>query len=364
LRQDSRIDANDANKFSEVAQMTVSAKFKVILVSVSAAMLVAGASAMAQELQGLQAKSGPRLDFPAGLATDGHAVYVSNSRNNTIEAIDAASKSLRIVAGKLFQQGSNDGTGDSARFNSPDGMAISGQDLYLCDTDNSDIRKVNIGSGTVTTIAGTANIGGTEDGTGSAAHFNLPTQIATDGTSLYVADSGNNSIRRITLADMKVKTIAGQPGAAGKTEGNPGKSQFSGPRGIAVDKKAIYVADTGNEVIRKIDISTLETSTIAGTGAEGDKDGPALEAQFNNPGAICTDGTMLYVLDADNHSIRKIDLTANTVTKLTLVNGHIGSGCALTSDGKQLYFSDTTENAVEVVDTTSGNFTTLYPPGQ
>ena len=243
-------------------------------------------------------------------------------------------------------------------------MTISGQNLYLCDTNNSDIRKINVASGTVTTIAGTANIAGTEDGTGPAAHFNLPTQIATDGTALYVADSGNSSIRRITLADMKVKTIAGSRARSGKTEGNPDKSLFSGPRGVAVDKKAIYVADTGNDVIRKIDISTLETSTIAGTGEEGDKDGPAMQAQFNNPGAICTDGALLYVLDADNHSIRKIDLTANTVTKLTLVNGHIGSGCALTSDGKQLYFSDTTENAVEVVDTTSGNFTTLYPPGQ
>ena len=114
---------------------------------------------MAQEAwHGLQAQSGPRLDFPAGLATDGRAVYVANSRNNTIEAIDATSKSLRIVAGKLFQQGSNDGVGDAARFNSPDGMTINGQDLYLCDTNNSDIRKINVGSGTVTTIAGTANI--------------------------------------------------------------------------------------------------------------------------------------------------------------------------------------------------------------
>ncbi len=347
--------------------MKVRANFKVIAVSISAAMLammVAGTPATAQDLQGLQAQSGPRLDFPAGLATDGRTVYVSNSRNNTVEAIDATSKSLRIVAGKLFQQGSNDGTGDSARFNSPDGMAISGQELYLCDTANSDIRKIDIGSGKVTTIAGTANISGTEDGNGSAAHFNLPTQIATDGTSVYVADSGNHTIRRITLADMKVKTIAGQPGTAGKTEGNQDKSQFSGPRGIAVDKTAIYVADTGNDVIRKIDISTLQTSTIAGTGAEGDTDGPAAQAQFNNPGALCTDGKTLYVLDADNHSIRKIDLAASTVSKLTLVNGHIGSGCALASDGKQLYFSDTTENAVEVVDTSSGNFTTLYPPGQ
>jgi DNA-binding beta-propeller fold protein YncE len=344
--------------------MRVLANFKVILASAAMlATLAVGASAFAQEMQGLQAQSGPRLDFPAGLATDGRSVYVANSRNNTVEAIDLTARSLRIVAGKLFQEGSNDGVGDAARFNSPDGMTINGQNLYLCDTNNSDIRQITV-SGTVTTVAGTANIGGTEDGTGAAAHFNLPTQIATDGTSLYVADSGNSAIRRITLADFKVKTIAGQAGTSGKTEGGPNKSLFSGPRGVAVDKKAIYVADTGNDVIRKIDINTLETSTIAGTGEEGDKDGPALQAQFNNPGAICTDGAFLYVLDADNHSIRKMDLNANTVTKLTLVNGHIGSGCALTSDGKQLYFSDTTENAVEVVDTTSGNFTTLYPPGQ
>jgi len=345
--------------------MRVFANFKMILAAAAAlAMLGVGASAMAQDLSaGVQSQTGPRLDFPAGLATDGRAIYVANSRNNTVEAIDATTKSLRIVAGKLFQEGSNDGVGDAARFNSPDGMTINGQNLYLCDTNNSDVRQITV-SGMVTTVAGTANIGGTEDGTGSAAHFNLPTQIATDGTSLYVADSGNSAIRRITLADFKVKTIAGQAGTSGKTEGGPNKSLFSGPRGVAVDKKAIYVADTGNDIIRKIDINTLETSTIAGTGEEGDKDGPALQAQFNNPGAICTDGAFLYILDADNHSIRKMDLNANTVTKVTLVNGHIGSGCALTSDGKQLYFSDTTENAVEVVDTTSGNFTTLFPPGQ
>jgi DNA-binding beta-propeller fold protein YncE len=346
--------------------MRVSANFKVILASAAAlAMVAAGSSARAQDglASGVQAQSGPRLDFPAGLATDGRAVYVANSRNNTIEAIDPASKSLRIVAGTLFQQGSNDGVGPAARFNSPDGMTMNGQNLYLCDTNNSDIRQITV-SGTVTTVAGTANISGTEDGTGSAAHFNLPTQIATDGTSLYVADSGNNSIRRITLADFKVKTIAGQSGTSGKSEGGVDKSLFAGPRGVAVDKKAIYVADTGNDIIRMIDISTLQTSTLAGTGEEGDKDGPAAEAQFNNPGAICTDGAFLYVLDADNHSVRKIDLAAKTVTKLTLVNGHIGSGCALTTDGKQLYFSDTTENAVEVVDTSSGNVSTLFPPGQ
>src|SRR5271170_7910383 len=98
--------------------MRVSANLKMILAS--AAIFAVAASASAQDLQGLQAQSGPRLDFPAGLATDGRAVYVANSRNNTVEAIDAASKELRIVPGRVLQHGSEDDSGDSARFNTPD----------------------------------------------------------------------------------------------------------------------------------------------------------------------------------------------------------------------------------------------------
>src|SRR5271170_4000161 len=164
--------------------MRVLPNFKMMLAAAATlAMLGVGASAIAQDLSaGVQSQTGPRLDFPAGLATDGRAIYVANSRNNTVEAIEAASKSLRIVAGKLFQQGSNDGSGDSARFNSPDGMTMVGQNLFLCDTNNSDIRQITVG-GLVTTVAGQANISGSEDGTGPSAHFNLPTQITTDGTS-------------------------------------------------------------------------------------------------------------------------------------------------------------------------------------
>src|SRR5260370_14801652 len=191
--------------------MRFSATFKISRAAAAILAMLAAGPARAQDLgAGTQAQAGRRLDFPAGRATDGRAVYVANSRNNTLEAVDATSKSLRIVAGTLFQQGSNDGVGPAARFNSPDGMTINGQDLYLCDTNNSDIRKINIGSGTVTTIAGTANIGGTEDGTGSAAHFNNPTQIPTDGTSPSVPDSGNNTITRLTLAPFQVKTTSGQ----------------------------------------------------------------------------------------------------------------------------------------------------------
>src|SRR5260370_29175894 len=276
--------------------MTLSASsLRMILASgAMLAMIGAGGPAIAQEtMSGMQSQTGPRLDFPAGLASDGRAVYVSSSRNNAITSIDLTSKSLTVVAGTIFQQGSNDGIGDAARFNSPDGMTIVGQDLYICDTNNSDIRKLNIPSRTVTTIAGTANIAGTEDGHGTAAHFNLPTQIATDGQALYIADSGNSAIRRITLADMNVKTIAGEAGTPGKTEGNAAKSMFSGPRGVAVDKKAIYVADTGNDVIRKIDISSMQPSTIAGTGEEHDNDGPGNQPHFTNPAPLCPAPTPL-----------------------------------------------------------------------
>jgi sugar lactone lactonase YvrE len=308
-------------------------------------------------------QTGPRLDFPAGLATDGTNLYVANSRNNTVDRIDLTGHSIALLAGQLFKGGTIDGTGASAMFSSPGGVALVGDNLYVSDTDNSTIRQIKVSSGTVSTVAGTANIPGTDDGRGASAHFNLPTQIAADpnGSRLFLTDSNNSTIRMIQLPDFVVKTIAGQAQTDGKVDGPPQKSQFNRPRGIATDGKFIYVSDTGNDIIRKIDVSTFNTSTLAGTGEEGDKDGAATEAQFNNPGAMATDGTSLYVTDADNHAIRKIDLATGAVSKVTLVNGHIGSGCAISKDGKIVYFSDTTENSVQQVDTSNGNVAPVYP---
>ncbi len=326
---------------------------------------IAGSSAPAlAQVPTATLQSGPRLDFPAGIATDNRTVYVANSRNNTIVAIDVVSHSITSVAGKNFKDGSNDGVGEAARFNSPDGIALVNRDLYVVDTNNSDLRKINLDTRAVTTVAGTANISGTEDGHATSAHFNLPSQVATDGKNIYISDSGNDTIRQLSLADGMVKTIGGQAQQTGKADGPASKSMFNGPSGVATDGKSVYVADTGNDEIRKIDLSTMTTSTIAGTGEEGSKDGPGAQAQFDNPGALCLNGNVLYVMDADSHSIRKIDTTSNNVTTLTQVNGHIGSGCGITSDGKTLYYSDTTENSVEATDTATGNFVSLYPLGQ
>ncbi len=258
--------------------------------------VVVGMPAVAKA-QAPQNNTGPRLDFPGGLATDGQAVYVANSRNNTVDRIDLTSHTIALLAGTLFKEGSTDGTGASAMFSSPSGVGLAGDALYVSDTNNSIIRKISLPGGVVTTAAGAPNIAGTDDGRGQAAHFNLPTQIAVDptGNRLFLTDTDNSTVRMIQLPDMIVKTIAGQAQTDGKADGPPNKSAFNRPRGIATDGKFVYVSDTGNDQIRKIDLSTMTTSTLAGTGEEGDKDGAGAEAQFNNPGAMATDGTNIYL---------------------------------------------------------------------
>ena len=333
-----------------------------IFIAVASFILVqsTAATARAQE-PSVPTTTGPRLDFPAGLATDNRTVYVASSRNNTVTAIDVASHAIRLVAGETFKEGNNDGSATGAHFNSPEGIALIGNSLYVVDTNNSDIRKIDLGAQQVTTVAGQANISGTEDGPATEAHFNLPTALATDGHDLFVCDSSNSTVRKISLSERKVTTIGGQAQTSGKDDGPIAKSSFSNPRGVATDGKVVFVADTGNDKIRKIDLGSSTVSTLAGTGEEGNTDGPPDKATFNNPGAMCLNGGNLYVMDSDNHAVRKIDTATGTVSTSTLVNGHIGSGCTLTSDGAMLYYADTTENSVQVMQTSNGQFNPLWP---
>lgn len=310
---------------------------------------------------GAQGAQGPRLDFPAGIATDGVAAYVANSRNDTVVKIDLASHVISAVAGKLFTSGSSDGRGDAALLSSPDGMALVGNALYVADTDNSTLRKIDLARLTVATAAGTANISGTEDGPASAAHFNMPTQIAADGKAIYITDTGNSTIRKLNLADATVSTIGGQAQTEGSADGPASKSSFARPRGIATDGKFVYVSDTANQTIRKIDPSDNLTTTIAGqAGTQGLNNGAGKQATFNDPEALVYNGGNLYIADADNHAIRKLSLADGSVSTLTLVNGHIGSGIAVSKDGRTLYLSDTTENSIQALDLGTNNVAPLY----
>jgi hypothetical protein len=165
----------------------------------------------------------------------------------------SVSGTLAVFAGVPSGVGSADGTGVAARFNYPFGVAVDGAgNIYVADNESCTIRKIT-SAGVVTTLAGTAGLYGSADGTGAAAKFYGPKGIAVDGTgNLYVADTGNNTIRKITPAGV-VTTVAGSAGSTGSADGTGAAARFNGPEGIALDGAGnLYVADMLNNAIRKI----------------------------------------------------------------------------------------------------------------
>jgi hypothetical protein len=309
---------------------------------------------------------------PHSITADGTNLYVADTGNNTIRKIVIASGEATTLAGTASIPGSNDGTGSAAQFNTPAGIAIDGTNLYVSDMGNHTIRKVVIATGVVSTLAGTAGSSGGDDGTGSTARFNGPIGITTDGTNLYVADHDNNTIRQIVINTGVVTTLAGTAGIFGYDDGIGGNAHFAGPQGIVRDGGSLYVSDTGNHTIRKIDIGTAEVTTLAGTAwSSGSGDGSGTEAQFNEPRGIASDGTSLYVADAGNHTIRKIDIATAAVTTLAgnagLSGSEDGTGSAarfklprsVASAGTDLYVADTGNGTIRKLIIASGEVTTL-----
>ena len=206
-------------------------------------------------------------------------VYVADSGGNRILEINS-SGDVSLLAG-LGSPGSDDGTGSAARFNFPEGVAVdSAGNVYVADTINSTIRYITP-SGVVTTLAGLATGFGSADGTGSAARFHFPESVAMDSTrNAYVADSSNYTIRKITPSGV-VSTLAGLAGSPGSADGTGSAARFFYPGGVAVDSAGnVYVADTENDTIRKITPSGV-VSTLAGlAGSPGSADGTGSAARF------------------------------------------------------------------------------------
>ena len=251
---------------------------------------------------------------------------------------------LALLAGNAGGPGSLDGTGSAASFNGVLGLASDGAgNLYAADSVNDTIRKVVLATGAVTTIAGTAGAPGTADGIGAAARFDEPAGVAFDGGNLYVADSGNCIIRKIVLATGAVTTIAGTAGAAGKVDAVGAAARFTRPQGVATDGAGnLYVADTYNDVVRQIVLASGAVSTISGAS-------PGL------PDSVASDGAgNLYVAGYGGSTVSKIDLATGVSTSLTPPNvGASGTtGLAIDRAGS-LYFADG-NSAVFALNLTSG----------
>lgn len=171
-------------------------------------------------------------------------------------------------------------------------------------------------------MANTAGAAGAADGAGTAATFNFPSGITSDGSSLYVTDTYNYKIRKIVIATGVVSSLTGAANTAsvaGAADGAAAAATFNGPRGITTVGGMLYVADTYNYTIRMVALSTAAVTTLAGNAFTG-VDGTGGAASFTNPGGITSDGSNLYVADTRNHKIRKVVIATGVVTTLARDN--------------------------------------------
>ena len=314
---------------------------------------LAGSTLVAGEVDGPVATA--RFSGPWGIAVDAIGnVYVADTGSyeeisNTIRRISPAGV-VTTLAGTAGVAGSMDGVGAAASFNGVSGLGIDASgSLYAADTENNTVRKITA-AGVVTTIAGTPTSTtpvpcvGPPNGVGAAAKFCYPLALAADGNgNVYVADTGSNTIRKITPAGV-VSLLAGQLGVSGTQDGTVAAATFSSPSGIAVDAHGIvYVADTASHLIRRISPVGVVT-TMAGADWENPSGFGFFRTPGSTPTALAVDGAgTVYAIDNGVGTIRKVSSTGevsapvglSALTSLSL------TGIALDAAGN-IYLSNST----------------------
>ena len=300
---------------------------------------------------------------PSCIAVDASGnLYVGDSSLNTIQQISPTGVTS-LVAGSSGLGGSTDGTGKGALFNQPGGIVINSSGvLFVADTGNSTIRKIAPG-GIVTTFAGSAANKSYQDGTGTAAWFNSPVGIALDAFSnLFVADSKNAVIRKINSTGT-VTTFAGAAGVVGSTDS---PARFNAPFGLAVDfsTSTVYVGDSNNNTIRKITSFGI-VSTVAGL-TTGSADGTGSVARFNLPEGEATDTAgNVYIADTASSTIRKMTPggTVTTIAGQAGVQGLTdGTGTGSLFNQPEALTVDTVGN-IYVADTGNAAIRKITPVG-
>ena len=320
--------------------------------------------------------AGARFYEPEGVAVDGSGnVYVADTWNHTIRVV-GSSGAVITLAGLAGTSGSSDGVASGARFYEPQGVAVDGMgNIYVADTANQTIRKVTSG-GSVTTVAGSVGNYGSADGTGTNAQFYQPAALAADSSgNVYVADYFNSTVRMVTPTGV-VSTLAGLAGSYGSADGTNSAARFRGPQGVAVigtSSVSVYVADSGNGTIRNIAPvgNYWLVTTWAGSPSAASADGAGGNARFYAPGAVALGGTgTAYIVDSGNSTIRRIT-PAGPVTTLAGSAGMSGSGDGLGTSARffgpqgaaldsmgNLYVADSVNATIRKI-TPDGSVTTL-----
>ena len=301
-----------------------------------------------------------------------------------IKYVDA--QIISTIAGNGIQGDSGDaGAAISCELLNPDGIAIDKHgNLYICSAVSNSIRKISSGTGIITTIAGNGSVGYSGDG-GSAinATFGGPVGLATDTSgNLFIADVGNNCIRKVTASTGIITTIAGNT-----IQGYSGDSslainaEFNSPTTIALDKyENIYIADTYNSCIRKITKTTGIITTVAGNntfGFAGDG-GQATSATFNVPFGVAVDSSgNIYVADYQNFRVRKVDISTGIINTIAgnNVSAYSGDGglannaglvqpfCMALDKYQNIYIVDESDNRIRKITSSTNIIATVAGNG-
>jgi uncharacterized repeat protein (TIGR01451 family) len=308
------------------------------------------------------ALSAARFNNPYGVAFDGvNTIYVADLYNHAIRAINMTTGTVSTLAG-TGSAGFVNGIGTSASFNAPAGVFYKDGFLYVADDFNQAIRKIDLSNDSVSTVAGSGS-SGFQDGPALTAKFYEPKGLAVDDSGIvYVADYGNNRIRKISGG--VVSTFAGT-GTSGSANGALLSATFSWPRDLCFDNLGnMYVTDILNNKIRRIANGTV--STLAGSGAQGGTDGTGSSASFYSPVGIVYKNGALYVVDGAGNKVRKVTLNGVVTTIAgTGASGYANGACntskfnlpqGLTIDNAgNIYVGDKSNNSVRIIGTTNNS---------
>lgn len=324
--------------------ITTNAKFSNAKFSIFSASTVAGISGTTGiGFSNYTTPNGPPAKFnrPTDITTDGVDFYVTDYNNNRIRKVTTEGKvSTLPVIGLLHPSGiTTDGTNlyvTDTGYNRIQVISIA-----------TGLITTTIGS--TTGLAGSVDVTVVPPATTAditLARFNQPIGITTDGINLYVTDFNNSTVRRIEIATKAVYTLAGVSGATGSANGLPKDARFNRPGRITTDGKYLYVTDFYNRTIRRIEISTGTVTTIAGIAGKlgfdnGTSSGIGSAAHFYQPNGITTDGKNLYVTDSYHNTIRKVVISTGAVTTIPLPSDSLHTPIGLTTDGISLFVADT-----------------------
>ncbi|MDQ6787576.1 MAG: redoxin domain-containing protein [Acidobacteriota bacterium] len=315
------------------------------------------------------------LAFPGKVLADAQSkrLFIADSNHNRIVVTDLSGKLVETIGRGKAAAGNGDFA--AASFNRPQGLALDGENLYVADTENHLIRRVNLQTKRVETIAGTGKLDdfNGSGGVATATALTSPWDLQVVGKNLFIAMAGSHQIWRMDLEKNLIEPYAGTRAEA-QFDADIENAAFAQPSGIVSDGKNLFVADAESNVIRRIDFQKKTVETLVGGDLFqfGDKDGAGDDVRLQHPlGVTLLDGKIL-IADTYNHKIKQLDIERRTVTTF------LGTGKAGQTDGAspsfyepaglsaadgKLFIADTNNQSIRVVDLKTKEVSTLKIEG-